>query len=148
LKSTSISFATAPDQLTGGACAEDDIALAAVDEQLGEVLGQEGPVGLGEHDQVAARLNEPAPRGMPVALLWLLDEPRLGARDLLAGARLGVVVDHEHLVHVAAREEALDHAPNRAALRVGHQYDRDCLAVPHGGLQASSRLKRAEARGY
>ena len=75
-------FAPGPDQLARRARAEDDVALVGVDEQLRDVLGQEGPVGLGDDDEIAARLEQAAPRGVAVALRGSLTIRAGGRRDL------------------------------------------------------------------
>ena len=53
----------------------------------------------GDHHQVAVGFDQAAPGGVAVALERLRDDPGFGLFDLLAGAGLGVVVDHKHLVH-------------------------------------------------
>jgi hypothetical protein len=130
-----------PDQLARSAGAEDRVTLARVGQQLDQVLREEGPVGLGQHDQVPRGLGEPAPDRVPVALLGLEHLARRGLLDLLACAGLGVVVDDEHLVDHARPQEALDHATDRVALGVGHQDHGDCLVAPH------QRARRTLPRG-
>ena len=98
--------------------------------------GQERAVGLGQHDQVAGGLQQAPARGVPVALLRLLDDPRAVRAPPPRGARAGRCCRPRAPRRHAGREEALDHAPDRVALRVGHQHDRDCLAVPHRDLPA------------
>ena len=93
--------------------------------------GQERPVGLGEHDQVALGLEQAPAARVPVALLRLEHLAGLGPLDLLGGALLSVVVDDQHLVDDAGRVEALDHGADRVALGVGHQDHGDSLVPPH-----------------
>ena len=68
---------------------------------------------------------------MAVALPGLEDLRARVVLYLLGGPLLGVVVDDDDLVDDAGLEEALDHPADRIALRIGHQDDRDCFAVPH-----------------
>ncbi len=124
-----------PDQLAGRPGPEDGVAVLAEDEQLLDVGGQEGPVGLGEDDQVAARLAEAAAAGVSVALLGLEDLAGRGLRDLLARPRLGVVVDDDDLIDDSGREEALDDRADRIPLRIGHQHHRNALLSPHPGSE-------------
>ena len=115
----------------------------AEDEQLVDVLRQERAVGLGEDDQVAVRLDQSAAAGMPVSLMGLEDLPGGRLLDLLPRPLLRVVVDDEHLVDDAGRQEPLDDLADRVALGVGHQDHRDALVAPHQRAFAVSASSRA-----
>jgi hypothetical protein len=75
--------------------------------------------------------GEASPGCVPVALPWLVDQPRRCLADLFPCPGLGVVVDDDHLVDHAGLEEARDDLADRVALGVGHENHGDSLAVPH-----------------
>ena len=81
----------------------------AVDQQLGDVPGQERAVGLGQHHQVAGGLEQATAGGVPVTLLRLVTTRASVLATSVVGAGLGVVVHHQHLVDQARGEEAFDH---------------------------------------
>jgi hypothetical protein len=61
-----------------------------------------------------------------------VDLARLRGRDLLAGARRGVVVDDQDLVNEAGGGEVLDGTPDGLPLVVGGQDEGDNLTFPDG----------------
>ena len=137
-------LAPCPDQLARRAGAEHDVALAAVDEQLGDVA-RAGTCRRARRAR-SARRAPPAARAAwrgrsPGAAR---DDPggRAGATSSTVPGSALLSTTRTSSTTPVARKPSIDRA-DRVALRVGHEHDRDVLAVPHGGRRILRQLHSA-----
>src|SRR5207253_8715535 len=105
-----------PDAGLGSARSEDRVKLRGIAEELVQIVGDKGAVGLDQHDQISTRLAEAAATSAAVALNCLGHNPRSGQAGQLGGVVLRVVVDHDNFIHGWNVAEGLDSLGNAFGL--------------------------------